>query len=275
MLLPAMTTELARRIEQNDLDYSMSRLAGMQRVAGNPLQIEIKQFGPATAFLIRAWPDFWYGNKVLGLNPEGDDQLDEIVGFFGLYNLSFRFEILPGNLNRALAARLHRLGYCQMGFSAALYGQPQAIRPTLSGGHVSVRGIRADEVDLFVDLYQYGFGLPHLNENERRTVGSWLGQAQPDLHLCIAHVDDHPAGIGILFLRDGIGLLADATTLPDFRGQGCHAAMIEHRITEAAKRDCDLITSFVEFGAGSHRNLGKAGLRVAYTKALWWSVAKL
>jgi hypothetical protein len=32
----------------------------------------------------------------------------------------------------------------------------------------------------------------------------------------------------------------------------------------------DLLTTFVEFGPTSHRNLERAGLRVAYTKAMWW-----
>lgn len=81
---------------------------------------------------------------------------------------------------------------------------------------------------------------------------------------------DTPAGVGLLYLQDRIGLLADATTLPEYRGKGCHAALIDHRVARAAERGCDLLTSFVEFGSASHRNLEKAGLRVAYTKAMWW-----
>jgi hypothetical protein len=85
-------------------------------------------------------------------------------------------------------------------------------------------------------------------------------------------VDDQPAGVGILYMENGIGLLADATTLPAFRGKGCHTAMIHHRIAQAEKRNCDLLTSFVEFGSISHLNLERAGLRVAYTKSMWWKV---
>jgi GNAT superfamily N-acetyltransferase len=93
------------------------------------------------------------------------------------------------------------------------------------------------------------------------------------LYLCIAHVDDVPAGVSILYMENRIGLLADATVLPDFRGKSCHTAMIQHRIAQAEKRNCDLLTSFVEFGSTSHLNLERAGLRVAYTKAvMWWKV---
>jgi GNAT superfamily N-acetyltransferase len=272
MLLPAMTTELAQRIEQNDGDYTLSRLAGMQRAEGNPLGIEIQQFGPATAFLVRAWPDFWYGNKVLGLDPAGVNQLGDITAFFQRHQLDFRFEIRPGNLNSTLATRLYNLGFCQMSFSAALYGQPQLTSPVPGSKDVHVREVEPDEIDLFLDTYQDGFELPRLTEAERRVVQTWLEQVKSELYLSIAWVKDRPAGVSILFVKDGLGLLADAATSPAFRGQGCHLALIQHRLLEAARRGCELLTSFVEFGGASHRNLGRVGLRVAYTKALWWRV---
>jgi hypothetical protein len=48
--------------------------------------------------------------------------------------------------------------------------------------------------------------------------------------------------------------------------------MLHHRIAQAEKHNCDLLTSFVEFGSTSHLNLERAGLRVAYTKSMWWKV---
>lgn len=273
MLLPAMTAELAQRIEQNDADYTTSRLAGMQRAEGNPLGIEIRRFGPATAFLIRTWPNFWYGNKVLGLDPAGIAHLDEITAFFQRYRLDFRFEIKPGHLNDILGIRLYHLGFSQMGFSAALYGQPHLTSAGPENKDVHVRPVEPDEIDLFLDTYQDGFELPRLDETERRAVRTWLEQASAELDLSLAWVKDRPAGVSILFVKDGVGLLADAATLPAFRSRGCHLALIRHRLQEAARRGCDLLTSFVEFGGVSHRNLGRVGLRVAYTKALWWRVA--
>jgi hypothetical protein len=267
-----MTRQLAQRIEQNDIDYALSRMEGMQRAEGNPLQIEIKHYGSAMAFLIRAWPDFWYGNKVLGLGPSDQAYLAEILGLFDKCELSFRFEIMPGKLNSALASRLHRLGFCQMSFNTAVYGQPSLATGVASHKHIRVREAQWNDIDHFLDLYQDGFGLPRLRGKEREAVRSWLHRAKPNLYLCLAHVGDVPAGVSILYMNDGIGLLADATTLPEFRGKGCHTAMIHHRIAQAEKHNCDLLTSFVEFGSTSHLNLEKAGLRVAYTKSMWWRV---
>jgi len=267
-----MTRQLAQRIEQNDIDYSLSRLGGMQQAQGNPLQIEIKRYGNVNVFMIRNWPNFWYGNKVLGLEPSSEVYLDEIIDLFARNNLNFRFEIMPGNLNSSLAARFHRLGFCQMDFNAAVYGQPSLAVKTAPNEQVKVREVQPNETDLFLDLYQDGFGLPRFSPGERGAVLSWLKRARSSLYLCIAHVDDVPAGVSILYAENGIGLLADATVLPGFRGRGCHTAMIHHRIAQAEKQNCDLLTSFVEFGSTSHLNLERAGLRVAYTKAMWWKV---
>lgn len=272
MLLPMMTRQLAQRIEQNDIDYSLSRLEGMQQAPGNPLQVEIKRYGNVNAFLIEKWPNFWYGNKVLGLEPSSEIYLDEIVNLFARHNLSFRFEILPGNINSSLASHLHRLGFSQMSFNTAVYGLPALTVKPSAKEQIKVREVQPNEIDTFLNLYQDGFELPRLNDVEKEAVLLWLERAKTSLYLCIAHVDDLPAGVGVLYMENEIGLLADAATLPAFRGKGCHTAMIHHRIEQAAKQNCDLLTSFVEFGSTSHLNLERAGLRVAYTKSMWWKV---
>ena len=141
MFLPPMTRQLAQRIEQNDNDYSLSRLEGMQQARGNPLRIEIKRYGNVNAFLIEGWPNFWYGNKVLGLEPSSEDYLVKIMDLFAQRNLSFRFEILPGNLNSSLASRLHRLGFSQMSFNTAVYGLPSLARRTAMNDQLKIREV--------------------------------------------------------------------------------------------------------------------------------------
>jgi hypothetical protein len=210
----------------------------------------------------------------LGLEPTSEVYLDQIIDLFTSRHLSFRFEIMPGNLNSSLASRLHKLGFCQMSFNTAVYGQPSLAANPSKNDHIEIRAVQPNEVDLFLDLYQDGFELPRLQHQEKEAVLSWLQRAKSSLYLCIAHIDDLPAGVGVLYMENGIGLLADATTLPGFRGKGCHTAMIHHRIAQAKKQNCDLLTSFVEFGATSHLNLERAGLRVAYTKSMWWKVER-
>ena len=72
-----------------------------------------------------------------------------------------------------------------------------------------------------------------------------------------------------LTIGDGLGYLANAATLPAMRGRGCQTALLARRIADAAAAGCDTIASLAEFGSGSQRNLERAGLRVAYTQAVW------
>jgi GNAT superfamily N-acetyltransferase len=265
---PVLTQELARQIEQVDIDYTRSRLGGMQAAEGNPLGIEIRVFGGATAFLIRAWPDFWYGNRVLGLSPPDVPYLADMVAFFRQHDLPFRLEIMPGNLDQELAGRLSDLGLHQVDFSAALYGGPRlpAERP---GTGVSVRKIDMAELDLFLDLYEDALGQPRLNSRDKHIVAAWYEGDRPYLDFYVASLGDVPTGVGILYAQGGMGLLADAAVLPRFRGSGCHTALIRHRVERAIQKGCQLLTSFPAFGSTSHRNLERFGLRVAYTKVIW------
>jgi hypothetical protein len=266
---PVMTIELARQIEQMDIYYSVARLGGMQAALGNPLGIQIKSYGNTVAFLIKAWPDFWYGQKVLGLSSADGVFLEEIVQLFRHNGLSCRFEIIPGNLDESLASRLNKLGFLQVGFSTALYGCPKRHLQPLPQG-VSVQPVLAPQLDFFIDLYQDCFEYPRLVENEKRIVRRWIEGAQHKVDCYIASLDNNPAGIGILFSHGKLSLLADAAVLPRFRSSGCHTALIQRRIDRAVERGCELVTSFPAFGSNSHRNLERAGLRIAYTKTMWY-----
>ena len=269
---PHLTPALAYIIEQNDIEYTVARLDGMRQAEGNPLRIAIQRFGGATAFCIEAWPDFWYGNRVAGLNPGSRDHLDEIMQFFASRHLDFRIELIPGDLDSDLAGRLHRYGFSQMGFSTAMYGLPRKNQANPITRDIDVRLVQPNEIESFIDLYQTAFGEPELSQIEKQAVRTWLERESANLYLCIALIEGQPAAVGVLYTKNGICLLADAATLPEFRGRGCHAALIQQRLAEAARRKCELVTSFVAFGSPSHRNLERAGLRVAYTKALWWKV---
>jgi hypothetical protein len=266
---PVMTLELARQIEQMDIYYSVSRLGGMQAVQGNPLGIQIKSYGNTVAFLIKAWPDFWYGQKVLGLSGADGVFLDEIVQLFRHNGLTCRFEIIPGNLNESLAFRLNQLGFLQVGFSTALYGCPKRSLQVLPDG-ITVQAVSSAQLDLFIDLYQDCFEYPRLVDHEKNVVRRWIEGAHHKLDCYIASLGNNPAGIGILFSHGKLSLLADAAVLPRFRSSGCHTALIHRRIDRAVERGCELITSFPAFGSNSHRNLERAGLRIAYTKTMWY-----
>jgi hypothetical protein len=56
MQIPIVTEELAGRLERAEAEFWVSRLDSVRRYADNPLGVEIRQFGEATAFLVQALP---------------------------------------------------------------------------------------------------------------------------------------------------------------------------------------------------------------------------
>lgn len=95
----------------------------------------------------------------------------------------------------------------------------------------------------------------------------WL--AVSDWRLYLARIDGKPAAAAKLFLHDGVGYFADASTRPEFRGRGLQSALLRHRAMEAAQAGAELTYSQAAFGSTSHRNMERIGLRVLHTRAIW------
>ena len=53
------------------------------------------------------------------------------------------------------------------------------------------------------------------------------------------------------------------------RGKDVQTALLQKRIQVAIEKGAKYVTSEAAFGSPSHRNMERAGLKLAYTKALW------
>ncbi|WP_077247974.1 hypothetical protein [Bacillus sp. FJAT-27986] len=63
--------------------------------------------------------------------------------------------------------------------------------------------------------------------------------------------------------------LAAAGTIPQYRNKGVQGALIQRRIIEAKRNNCKVIVGQASFGGISQNNMGRAGLKIAYTKSVW------
>lgn len=95
-------------------------------------------------------------------------------------------------------------------------------------------------------------------------LGGWRHAAGATLYLVT--VDGAPAATAALTVTDGIGYLADAATLPAFRGHGLQALLIRRRLDDAAAAGATVAASQAELAGTSHRNLQRAGLAGGFTK---------
>ena len=101
----------------------------------------------------------------------------------------------------------------------------------------------------------------------RSYVERWLDV--PGWALYLAKEEDLPVGVGVLFRNGDVAYLADAATVPEFRGRGAQSALISQRIVDAWQPPVRLVFRRAEFGSSSQRNLERAGLESRYTVSIW------
>lgn len=268
MQIPVMTEELATRLERSEADFWTARLSSVRRHKDNPLGVEIRQFGEATAFIVQALPQPML-NRVIGLTPGDEDLIEDVLGWYRDHGVRCRVDITPFAHSQDLLARLAGRGLYPSGYQTVLYGLPQA------GAYSPAEGViakieRLDPADrhLFVDLR---LRMSEVSEADRAFWKSITEAEYSDAgwRCYVASVDGAPAGMGALYVRDGVGSLAADGTLVTYRGRGCQTALLRARIADAAAAGCELVAAQAEPGSVSQRNIERAGLRTAYTRAIW------
>jgi len=80
-----------------------------------------------------------------------------------------------------------------------------------------------------------------------------------------------PVATGAVYIRGQFGWIDFASTLPQYRGRGAQAALVERRIRDAAEWECRwLIVETAEekpdHPAPSYRNMVRYGFKVAYAR---------
>jgi ribosomal protein S18 acetylase RimI-like enzyme len=246
---------LARRLEAVSDRYMLEWLSGTSA--------ELERFGGAVAAVDASRPELDFVNRVYGLWPEDADRVGAIVRRYREREVRGWLELAPSEGFERLAEALTRAGAAQIGFHSVLRGPPKQAEPALEVGEV-----RADDVGLFADVLLRGHGVP---EPERaRDPGSIERWLEIDgWRLYLARVEGQPAGAAVLTVGDGIGYLANTSTLSEYRGRGVQTALIARRLADASAVGVELVCSGTAFGSQSQRNLERAGLQVAYTKAVW------
>jgi len=95
-----------------------------------------------------------------------------------------------------------------------------------------------------------------------------VGDAE-DLRIYFAEIEGRPVATGALAMHGGVALLAGGATIPEWRNRGAQRALLEHRLSCAAKAGCDLAMMGAAPGSASQRNAERQGFRIAYTRIKW------
>lgn len=263
-----MKKELAERLEISEIDTLSSRLTEIQKIDGNPMKVEIQKFGNATAFSAKNIPGPSF-NTVKGLKEGDEKQIQKIIHFYKQKDIPIRFELTPAHTSSNLLTCLSDAGFYHNDFHSTLYNSCFVEdKCSVINEKITIRELEEQEFDIFAEIYINGFQMPQF-------LKSGVAQNNQILHksenwtFYLASYNDEPAGVGVLFIKDRIATLAAAATLPNLRSKGIQSALIKKRIYQAYLQECDLVVGQAKFGSTSQNNMERAGLGIAYTKAIW------
>jgi hypothetical protein len=229
--------------------------------------VTMRRFGAATAAADAARPHVDFLNTVFGLEPRDAGEVPEIVEHYRRLGVRPWFELMPSPGFAVLARALTAAGAAHEGFVVILEGSDLAPAPPPG---VEVTDVEPADLDRFAGVLARGHevreaDLPGATANLRRAA------TVPGARPYLAVVDGEPAAAAILHLPDEpeVAYLANASTLPDKRRRGCQAALIARRLADARAAGRRRACVVAGWGTASHANLSRAGLSVAYLKAVW------
>jgi hypothetical protein len=233
----------------------------MEAEPSNPFQVDVREFGGATALACGAIPAEIF-NRVIELTAADAGWIPAILAFYDAMGAAPLVDLAPTVdppfwEGPHLALALARHGLYQGAFQV-LYGAPAAEVPPPA--RVVVEEVGPAAAATFVRVYEQVWG----NGGAIRAV---LGQ--PRFRSYLAFVDGTAAALGVLHVANGAGSMANVLTVPALRGRGCQTALLHRRIRDAALAGCDLLASQCRPGSTSQSNQIRADFRIAGSKA-WW-----
>ncbi|MFZ5817785.1 MAG: GNAT family N-acetyltransferase [Bacillota bacterium] len=260
---------LAERLEASEAAHWGSLMEGLRTVGG--YDPDLRRFGPITALTCRAMAERSFVNRLMGVRERALQELSAAADWFRERGVVCRVDLCPLLAGEETLAHLRKLGFVVEGFQMALFSEVRWVaRP---GRRTLPPGVEIRLAQSQADLEFAARAMPVAFDSTGEPWLTWLTDSmrasftRPDWRTYVALVDGEYAGFGQLHLADGVGSLALAGTLPQFRGRGVQTALIHRRIDEAAEAGCDLIAAQTGNGTVSQWNMERVGMRIAYTKA--------
>src|SRR5437773_9943300 len=238
--------QLARRLLEAERDCYVAWAEALAAEPGNPLGASVHQLGSATVVLCPGTPA-QIVNRVFGLTAADEARIPAILDLFSRHDVPVSIDVDPYG-EGALLAALARHGLRQTGFHQMIYGWPRATKPEQK---LRIEKAGVERKDEFAGIHEKVWGPGGLITPLLR---------HPEFQCYIAFVGDEPAALGVLHVKGPNASMANAITIPQFRGRGIQAALLQERLWLAQELGCDLIVSQASPRNVSLRNQIRAGL---------------
>lgn len=199
--------------------------------------------------------------------PVTAEDMDKLEEFFFSRGAAVNIEMCPmadGSLMELLGKRGHRV----IEFSNVCFmelGEKDKAGVKLPKG-VEVRKVGREESRLWARTVMQGFATEAIALSEDLVDVMVALGARGTVECLLVTVNGEPAGGAAVAIDKGMGGCFGASTLPAFRRRGIQMALLDLRLSEAARRGCDMAMCIAQPGSASHRNLERRGFRVAYTR---------
>ncbi|MBE1444047.1 GNAT family N-acetyltransferase [Paenibacillus sp. OAS669] len=267
MRYPVLTETLALRLQQAETDFFSSRIRSIGERPGNPEGVDVRSFGSTTAYYIRTMP-WGIFNSVKGLSDKDTDKVGDIAAFYRERDRKPLVDISPAGSSPGLFQALTDHGMIQQGFHSVLYGLPLRELPALPDTVDIVEVTDHGLFDKYAEVHctASGMSIEHKHHFIHNNIGL---MHRPGWRLFLASVEGKPAAVAAMHSSGGIASCALAATLPAYRRRGLQTALLQRRMHEAYKEDCELVTAQAGFASTSQNNMVRVGLHLAWTRTVW------
>ena len=262
-----LTTDLISSVDEVEFLYTRDRMNVIRDFRKEPGCVQYIERENLRGVMFPSVPNPFF-NRVLLSDIVPRNILEEVLDSYQAAGAPLDLEISPGAVNEEMARFLQARGFAHTKF-LPVFLKPVHELTTQQSDRLVVKQVSSlDELKHFQELYVTGHKLnPNLAPTLKTYIAGWNKFA--DWRLYVACLGEQPIGCAVLYMKNSIAYLADATTPEEFRGKGAQTALLLSRFNEAKKLGADLMFSRADFGSISQRNMEKLDLRVSYARAFW------
>jgi GNAT superfamily N-acetyltransferase len=210
--------------------------------------------------------DFKMYNRVFALgvaSPVAESELEHLLDLYRQAGLPFVIRLSPEAQPSELTQWLEARGFT-VGMRTARFFR-KLDEPVSIAHHWHIVPVTAELAPQFAYI---------ASREQNPMLQKWLLMTleRPGWYHYVATDNETPIATGVLYIRDKVGWLGWASTLPAHRRKGAHQALLAHRINEARKLGCILLSAETredtpEEPNPSYHNLLRMGFQFAYLRS--------
>jgi hypothetical protein len=262
-----LTADLISKVDEVEFLYTQDRMNVIRDLRREPGCVRYIERENLRGVMFPGLPNPFF-NRILLSGIVSPDVLGEVLDAYQAMGAPLDLEISPGALNEEMAKLLQGRGFVHTKFLPVFLKPVYELPTQRSDGLVVKRVLSLDELKQFQELYVTGWKIdPNFAPTLKAYIAGW--NEFPDWRLYITCLGEQPIGCAVLYTKNSIAYLADATTLEESRGKGAQTALLLARFKEVKTLGADLMFSRADFGSISQRNMEKQDLRISYARAFW------